>query len=120
MPNLKKFLRKHLDQMLVCFKLTHFDVYLKRKNISAKMQIATDLEYLEALIEYGKQAEQAWEQKKHQDLLLWLCHEVTHILLAEIKSKRKRYRFYNERATEHISRLLYELYRRKNALRNLR
>jgi hypothetical protein len=114
---LREFLEKHIVGMLVCFNLTHFGVKLARvKKLVALMDIYIDYEYLTAEIRYGKKIDVAWKLGQKERIIQILSHEITHIITGEVtddltigKARQKT----EERANEHLSRLLYRLYRRK-------
>lgn len=115
-PELHEFVSHHLKMMQICFCVEQFDVELRwKKREKYKMEISVDYEYLEATIWLGKQVEQEWARQGYRNILLWLAHELTHILTGEVKMSKSNFcvRFHDERATEHISRLLYKLYERE-------
>ena len=114
---LEVFLKKHIRGMLECFCLTNFDVTTKVVKTKCLAEIDVDLEYLSAKILYGKALKRAWEKGDKELVLTTLAHEITHILLETLAetpgSKSKKHRIALEQATEHISRLLYRLYRKE-------
>jgi len=112
---LQNFLEFHLARMQECFNITHFDVEIHRDQITSAMEICVDYEYLDADIAYGKQAILRWKRGDKIRILKWLAHELTHIITGELKTNHKKTErtFYDERATEHLSRLLFRLYRRE-------
>lgn len=111
---LEKFLIRHTAAMLVCFNLTHFTVMFKRRpKLDCSAEIDIDLEYLEAVIFYGKKLEATYRRDK-KEVLKVLAHELSHIILENLAetpgSPKKKHRIACEQATEHVSRLLYRLY----------
>jgi len=110
--NLTSFLKNHLKQMQKCFVVENFDVNIRFEEIKSAMEITVDYEYLEADIVYGDKVKKLWEQNKIDQILKYLVHEITHILTGEVKIDKKNFckTYHDERATEHISRLLYRLY----------
>lgn len=117
---LTQFLLFHIFAMQECFNLCHFMVEVKESKAkslqsSTLFEIEVDYEYMEAVIRYGKVAKSLWHKDNEEKLLLGLAHELTHILTGEIKgiNRNKAQVFYDERATEQISRLLYRLYKRR-------
>jgi len=109
---LQQFLELHIEQMKVCFNITNFDIGIQRGETSNQMEISVDYEYLDAGIVYDKKIIRSWKDKDTVRILKCLAHELTHILTGELKTNHKKTEctFYDERATEHISRLLYRLY----------
>lgn len=109
---LKSFLLKHLKQMQKCFVVENFDIKVRYEKINSSMEITVDYEYLEAEIFYGDKVKMLWNKGKTDVILKYLCHEVTHIMTGEVKIDRNNFckTYHDERATEHISRLLFRLY----------
>lgn len=114
------FLLLHVYDMQRCFNLGHFMVAVKESKAkslqSANMfDIEIDYEYMEAVIRFGKVANDLWRKNKHEKLLLGLAHELTHIITGELKNThRKKFQtYYDERVTEQIARLLYRLYKKE-------
>ena len=95
--------------MLETFCLTHYSVEFYRRKLDSDtaMEIEVETDYLRAEIAYGYLVQCMWRQRKRKQILQVLCHEITHILTKGITKN-------NEQATEHISRLLYKLYERRN------
>ena len=111
---MKNFLMKHIEGMLITFNLTHFEVQLiPCKKMKVVMDIQVNYDYLEAVIRYGKIVEDAWKRGDKDYILGALCHEITHILVGEITddlAQTKKRTKLEERAVEHISRLLVRAY----------
>ena len=120
--NLSQFLVYHVGKMLHCFILEHYEVSLLRlKKMPAVFDILVDYEYMDAVIRYGEKVEAMWKTGQTEAILESLAHELTHIFTGSITEHlkmTKRMRIHEERATVHISRLLYKLY--KKELRNER
>ena len=76
------------------------------------MDILVDYEYLDAVIRYGRVVSKAFKRGDHEYVIRALAHETTHILTGEVKMTRRCFapRLFDERATEHISRLLFRLF----------
>jgi hypothetical protein len=111
---LKKFLLFHSSRMLKCFNLNHFEIYLvgKTKSVSG-MDVLVDYEYLSATIRYGKKMEILWKHKEKNEILTYLCHEISHLLTGAMTdgiTVSKALQKADEQTTEHISRLLLRLY----------
>jgi len=114
---LQNFLLHHAQRMQYCFVIEHFQVsFLEVRRLAATFDIIVDYEYLDAVIRYGSQVRKLWDKGDKEEILGALAHELTHILtgnitdgLAQTVKLRKR----DEQTTEHISRLLYRLYKEK-------
>ena len=106
---LQPFLEHHCRAMLLTFCLTHYSVGFFRRKLDSNtaMEIEVDTRYLRAEISYGYLVQCMWRQCKKKDILQILCHELCHILTNDATKN-------NEQLTEHISRLLYKLYERRN------
>lgn len=107
---------KHTLGMLKCFHLEHFDIYLGGETKTANMDISVDYKYLTATICINKGMAQLYKIGNREEILTCLCHEITHILTGVITdgiALDKQQTKQDEQATEHLSRLLYRLYRRR-------
>ena len=112
-----KFLVHHCQKMQRCFVIEHFEVsFLRIKKCAGVMDINIDYEYLDAVIRYDGDVEVLWKTGQKEAILKVLCHELTHILtgmatdgITLTRQQTKQ----DEQANEHISRLLYRLYRRR-------
>ena len=95
--------------MLETFCLTHYSVGFFHQKLDGDtvMEIEVDPEYLRAEIAYGYLVRCMWRQGKKQQILQTLCHKLCHVLTNGVTKN-------SEQMTEHISRLLYKLYERRN------
>jgi len=114
--DVQSFLEFHLDMMVRCFNLTHFELTIVRKNsLLATMDIDIDTQYLYGEIRYGKTIVKAYNKGEEDFVLQSLAHEVTHCLTAQLscfyKTTKLRLKT-EEQVTEHISRLLFQYYKR--------
>ena len=107
---LQMFLELHIVKMQECFRITHFDVEIKWSNIASEMEIDVDTTYLEAQIVYGKKTEKLWKLGNHQRILSTLAHELTHVFTWQLTESKKASKK-EERVTEHLAKLLFQLYK---------
>jgi hypothetical protein len=84
----------------------------------AMMTMQTDYEYLTSELRYNRDVIlEAWKNKDYESILETLCHEIGHIVTSEpfdrlnIKYKGEG-KYYNERLTERVGRLISRLYQR--------
>lgn len=113
-----RFVRNHIGHILACASLTHYYMRtLEPKKMSEGFTITPSPTYLEFGLNYSEDYVSTELHKgEYDDLLRTLCHEVTHIISAEIEvipKMRKMSDVFDpmfERFTEHASRWLYELY----------
>ena len=111
---LKQFLEHHCRLMLETYKLTHYSVqfYYRKLDSDTAMEIEVETEYLRAEISYGYLVRCMWTQHRKVQILQTLAHELTHILTEQLWTSRSSTKNH-EYVTEHVGRLLYELYKRK-------
>lgn len=114
---LTHFLVGHLQRMQRCFVIEHFEIsILGVKRIGGIFDILVDYEYLDAVIRYGHEAVALWNTGKREELVKALVHECSHCLTGSVTDGMKltkHQRKLDEQANEHLSRLLYRLYRRR-------
>lgn len=111
------FLTYHCQRMQYCFVIEHFEIsFLQVKRLGATFDILVDHEYLDAVIRYGNTVVKLWEEGDKESILKALAHELTHVLTGNITdelSQTQKLRKREEQTTEHISRLLFRLYKGK-------
>lgn len=117
------FIDQHVENILGCADLNHY--YCKRKSLIVDgardmgMSMVSDTDYNDFELAMDNAfCSLLWEQKNYRELIRFVCHEVAHIVVEEInqcveKFKTKgaeAHRHYFEKATEHTSRWLFQLY----------
>ena len=121
--NIREFLREHLIGLRQTMNLNHFKIDLVFCNLrNATMAIEVDFRYLDATIDIDRKTViQMWDMGRKRRILECLAHECSHILTQELtdplhwkgvsyKKQTKEQKHYEERVTEHVSRLALELY----------
>lgn len=110
------FVRGHVDGVLQCANLSHFQISDLKQKRGDGMEIETEYDYLEFTLGYGTQwAITHWRAENYDHLISFICHELTHIVVQEIQyhvtmKENPDNRIWFERVTEHTSRWLYRLY----------
>lgn len=114
---LETFLEESCANMIHCFNLTHFNVFLEEvRKLDCTMQIEVDYKYLDAKIAWGSKVREMWRLKQSRFIEMALAHELTHIITGEVtapfqsKAHPELEEHFDERVTESVSRLLYNLY----------
>jgi len=124
-----KFVTKHLGGLLNCMNLIHYTITVSFGKLrGATMQIEVDHRYLDAEITVDtKQLLEHWKNGQRRKILCSLAHELTHIITSEQsdpfqtkeedpKKMSKLQHHFEERVTEHISKLVVRLYLLENKL----
>lgn len=110
------FVFNHVENILKCANLSHFEMREIASQKANGMYIATEYDYLQFKLGYGTEwAAKHWQAGQVHFLVSFLCHEIAHIVIEEIEyhieaKKGQEERMWYERATEHTSRWLYRLY----------
>ena len=124
MPDdIRDFLKEHLIGLKQTMNLNHFKIDLVFGNLKeVTMAIEVDYRYLDAQIDIDRKTViDQWEAGRKRRILENLAHELSHVITQELtdphhwkgvdyKKLSKRKKHYEERVTEHISRLAVELY----------
>lgn len=125
---LKQFIKTHINGLRKCMRLTHFKVDAELVDLKdATMQIEVDYRYLDCQILIDRmRLLELWRTNK-EEILACLAHELSHIVTMEmsdpfsykgtndvIMSKTKTH--FEERVTEHFSRIALRLYILENKL----
>lgn len=121
--NIREFLNEHLVGLRESMCLTHFKIDMVFCNLKdATMAIEVDYRYLDAQIDIDRKSIiDLWDAGRKRRILETLSHEISHIITGEMTEpthwKKNNYRkqsqekqHYEERVTEHISRLAVSLY----------
>lgn len=114
----ESFAKNHISHILKCGDLNHYWLRdFRAGRMSHAMEVKPDVVYLDVEIIYDEDyAVTQFRNKDWDELLRTLCHEISHILAAEIeilptlKKMSKVLDPIYERFTEHASRWLYRLY----------
>ena len=121
--HIREFFREHLIGLKQTMNLNHFKIDINFCNLkSASMAIEVDYRYLDATIDVDrKEVMELWDAGRKRRILESLAHELSHCITQELtdplhwkgvsyKKLSKEQKHYEERVTEHISRLALELY----------
>lgn len=114
----ESFARNHINHILKAGNLSHYWLRcLEGRNMKNGMEVRPDPMYLSLEVDYDEEyASEQFREKNWEELLRTFCHEVTHIITAEIevhpqiKKLSKILDPIYERFTEHASRWLYQVY----------
>ena len=128
--NIREFLREHLVGLRQTMNLNHFKIDLVFCNLkAATMAIEVDFRYLDATIDIDRKSViDMWDMGRKRRILECLSHEISHILTQELtdplhwkginyKKLGKKGKHYEERVTEHFSRIALELYLLQNKVK---
>jgi hypothetical protein len=126
---LRSFLKHHMYNLRFSSNLEDFEMLIvssddaecgKDKTDFDKgtvaMTMEVDYEYLRATLVYGnKHIMELWKSKDYEEILRYVCHEVGHIITGEPFDRlkipyKKDGKYYQERLTERVGRLLGRLY----------
>lgn len=115
--NTTSFIKNHISKVQYVANMNDFIVYVENTKMpkSHLMRIHVDYEYLTATIEYGETVIQYWKDRRYEDIIKAICHEIAHIITSEpfdrldIKYKGEN-KFYQERLTERVGRIIMSSY----------
>jgi len=118
-----KFVHTHLAGLLNCMNLSHFALTVQFTTLkNATMDITPDHRYLEGKMRIDTKMVMAhWKLGERDEILEALAHEITHLLTSEMsdpfqwvcraKKQTEAEIHFEERVTEHVSRLALRLYK---------
>jgi hypothetical protein len=123
-----KFVQTHLAGLLGCMNLNHFALTVQFTKLKgATMDITPDFRYLTGLIRIDTEIAMAhWKSGEKEEILECLAHECTHLITAEMSDplltrgqcmkQTKTEIHFEERVTEHVSRIALRLYKLERKL----
>jgi len=119
---LHEYIEEQTRAVMISASLQDFNLLIKEVNMDGQciMTMNVDYEYLRAYLEYDKKKLSPILKAGNQDeILRYICHEVAHIITSELVdtvglSYKGHVKFYLERQTERVGRIIYSNYTKKN------